>query len=173
MNYISSTTSAEAPPPPLQTPPTPYLPPFCFRTCKNRNLNEPRNVKITYFSLANQYCVLWPQRLIASGQALRELLLGNLFKQSSINTLSIQWKWWRTPKSVTKIRAPLHPRGCPNETAPPCTLTFSCRRGKRAWEIAENGMTWIERCARRDNKCHRNYILNCFLKNLTIHHCEY
>ena len=28
-------------------------------------------------------------------------------------------------KSVTRIRAPEQPRGCPNETAPPLTLTFS------------------------------------------------
>ena len=33
-----------------------------------------------------------------------------------------------TPKSVTKIRAPLQPRGCPKDTAPPCTLTFSCKQ---------------------------------------------
>jgi len=35
MNYIhmSSTTRADAPPPPLQTAPTPYFPFFCFSTC--------------------------------------------------------------------------------------------------------------------------------------------
>lgn len=31
-----------------------------------------------------------------------------------------------TPNNVTKIRAPLHPNGCPKDTAPPCTLTLSC-----------------------------------------------
>nr|AFK41731.1 unknown [Medicago truncatula] len=63
MNYFhrSSTTRADAPPPPLQTPPTPYFPFFCFST----------------------------------------------------------------PKSVTRIRAPLQPRGWPNDTAPPCTFTFA------------------------------------------------
>lgn len=31
-----------------------------------------------------------------------------------------------TPNNVTKIRAPLHPNGCPNETAPPCAFNRFC-----------------------------------------------
>lgn len=32
--YMSSRTSADAPPPPLQTPATPSLPFLCFKTCR-------------------------------------------------------------------------------------------------------------------------------------------
>lgn len=32
----------------------------------------------------------------------------------------------RTPKSVTRILAPLQPIGCPNDTPPPCTFSLSC-----------------------------------------------
>lgn len=60
--YMSSTTTADAPPPPLHTPATPKWPFFSFRT----------------------------------------------------------------PSSVTRIRAPLQPRGCPRETAPPWAFTDSC-----------------------------------------------
>lgn len=52
---MSSTTRADAPPPPLHTAPTPYFPFLCLST----------------------------------------------------------------PNNVTKIRAPLHPNGCPKDTAPP------------------------------------------------------
>ena len=89
--YISSTTSADAPPPPLQTPPTPYLPFFCLSTCKWRiyiRTNEKKTI----------------------------LRYGRGHGKES------------TPKSVTKIRAPLQPRGCPRDTAPPCTLTLSCKQ---------------------------------------------
>lgn len=36
-----------------------------------------------------------------------------------------------TPRRVTNIRAPLQPRGCPKETAPPCTLTLSCTQERQ------------------------------------------
>jgi hypothetical protein len=36
ISYASSRTRADAPPPPLQTPATPILPPFSLRTCQEQ-----------------------------------------------------------------------------------------------------------------------------------------
>lgn len=104
--YTSSTTSADAPPPPLQTPPTPYFQFFCLSTCSNISLND--DGKKTIFT---RWC--------------------------------IRCFWEHTPKSVTKIRAPLQPRGCPKATAPPWTLTLSCKQDQKnilinKWTILKN-----------------------------------
>lgn len=105
--YTSSTTSADAPPPPLQTPPTPYFPFFCLSTCSNISLND--DGKKTIFTR-------WCNRCF----------------------------WEHTPKSVTKIRAPLQPRGCPKATAPPWTLTLSCKQDQK--KILINKWTILKTC---------------------------
>lgn len=56
---------------------------------------------------------------------------------------------WITPKSVTKIRAPLQPRGCPKDTAPPCTFTLSC-----TWRSERNLEQWWD----NNYKEERNWI---------------
>lgn len=54
--YRSSTTRADAPPPPLQTPPTPYLPFFCFSTCIKRYLSNLMGKRISLVAR----CLKWP-----------------------------------------------------------------------------------------------------------------
>lgn len=108
-DYTSSRTRAEAPPPPLQTPAAPYFPFFCLNTCK--------------------YCIGKIDMKQTSKDNRFSIFMNT--RQDHIRTLEVTIVEFktpnvaRTPRSVTNIRAPLHPRGCPKDTAPPCTLTFS------------------------------------------------
>lgn len=109
-DYTSSRTRAEAPPPPLQTPAAPYLPFFCLNTCKHCiekiDLKQP--------STDNRFLNIHVRRK-------EDIKRNNHLNLKHQNVAVVT----RTPRSVTNIRAPLHPRGCPKDTAPPCTLTFS------------------------------------------------
>lgn len=86
--YMSSRTRADAPPPPLQIPATPYFPFLWLSTCDNIASSQETNKKHKSYTGLCRYMLV-------------------------------------TPNNVTKIRAPLHPNGCPKDTAPPCTFTFS------------------------------------------------
>lgn len=97
---MSSMMSADAPPPPLHTPATPYFPCLCLRTC---------------------------QKIWAEVNSSLKMLV-NIWHTESSSEIK---PWHNTPKRVTKIRAPLQPRGCPNDTAPPWTLTFSYNKKER------------------------------------------
>ena len=68
---------------------------------------------------------------------------------------------YNTPKSVTIIRAPLHPRGCPKETAPPCTLILSCKRCIKRSEtiiiimmMVIKAMVWCSHFSKSQFVCH-------------------
>ena len=116
--YTSSITRADAPPPPLQTPPTPYFPFFCFSTYKSIMKLWKLESRITTINTnrsARPYDKVGERAQHIDAKVAIQKILQN--KEAICHSY--------TPNSVTKIRAPLHPRGCPKDTAPPCTLTFS------------------------------------------------
>lgn len=108
--YTSSTTRADAPPPPLQTPPTPYFPFFCLSTYNTIMINQ-ENTKRSIVSNTKI------NRSVPPNQEAREIEKNNqhMDRKSGYLGGKVQSK-----KAIQHIYIYIYPQQCDQDT---CSTT--------------------------------------------------